>query len=343
MVTINLPGQTIGIIGKGKMTERLQVAAEERGYLTALFSNEKDADLLDFANKANLLVFESETVETDELEALQKYIEIPQLSEAISVTQDRLIEKVFLESLNINVVPYATITSVEDLKDAIGSIGFPCVLKPIRVEKNQPSNVMLYSEEDFGKTEPLLRTGTCILDAWVPYDQELAVSFVSGKNGQLEAFPVVETIYQKHHLQGIIAPAQIEPEMSQALVAIGKSITEAMALCGIITTEFLVTAVGTIYVKRVTTGVQKILDYTLDGTNINQYELFIRAICGLPIPPVKLIQPVVSYLVKPHAKDLMFNQIMVQGEWYLRTIDSGWLITAMNETWETMIASFQAG
>ena len=336
MASINLPGQMIGILGESKLSERLQIAARERGYKVAVFSNQKTENLFDFANKANLLIFESDVDEIDQLQALQKYIEIPQLSASLSVTQDRLIEKVFLESLNINVVPYSIITSFEDLKVEVGSIGYPCVLKPIRVEKEQLSNVMLYSEEDFSKATELLSTGACILDAWIPFDKELTLSIASGKNGQLESFPISETFRQRQILKGAVTPARISEEMAEALQGIGRTLSEAMNLSGIISIEFLVTAIGTIYVKKITTGVHHMLDYTLDATNINQYELFIRAVCGLPLPEVKMIQPVTSYLVEWEEQAQLMSQLSFQPNWYLRATNTGWLVNAMDDDWSAI-------
>lgn len=333
MATINLPGQTIGILGEGKCSERLQIAARECGYKVIMFSDKKTQNVYDLASKANLLIFESGCDEADELQALQHYIEIPQLADTLLVTQDRLIEKVFLESLNINTVPYALITSIADLKAEVGGIGYPCVLKPIRVEKEQLSNVMLYSEEDFSKAEALLQTGSCILDAWVAFDKELTISFVSGKNGQLVPLPISETFYHRQVLQGAATPARIPEEMAAAIQDIGRILSGAMNLSGIITIEFLVTAVGTIYAKKIITGVHPMLDYTLDATNISQYELFIRAVCGLPLPQVKMMQPVTSYLVKQEEQEQLMSQLSLQPNWYLRATDTGWMVNAMGDDW----------
>lgn len=336
MASINLPGQTIGILGTSAVSQRLQAAALERGYRVVLFSNDHTAHLLDFAGQADVLIFEPGVVETEMLQPLQPYIEIPQLSQTLSVTEDRMIEKVFLESLNINIVPYAMITSREDLEEAIGSIGFPCVLKPIRVEKNQLSNIMLYSEEDFGKTATLLKTGSCILEAWIPFDKELAASFVSGKNGQIIALPISETIYHHHVLRGAATPAQVQTEVEQAVGEIGRIVTEAMGLSGIVTIEFLVTAGGTIYVKRISTGIQPLLAYTLDATNISQYELFIRAVCGLPIPEVTIQEQVTSYFLTPEEKTPLIDQLMIRPDWYLHLADKEWFINAVDIEWTTI-------
>lgn len=75
------------------------------------------------------------------------------------------------------------------------------------------------------------------------------------------------------------------------------------------------------------------LDYTLDATNISQYELFIRAVCGLPLPQVKMMQPVTSYLVKQDEQEQLMSQLSFQPDWYLRATDTGWLVNAMGDDW----------
>ena len=115
--------------------------------------------LTDFAAKSDVLTFESEAVDTMLLTQINPYIAIPQDPDSLSITQDRLIEKAFLESLNINVTPYATITAIEDMEEAVKSIGFPCVLKPLRIEMATPVQHLLYSEEDFERAAALLKKG----------------------------------------------------------------------------------------------------------------------------------------------------------------------------------------
>ena len=50
---------------------------------------------------------------------------IPQGTDLLAITQDRLLEKSFLETNNIVIAPYATIVSPTDIQDAIDGIGYP--------------------------------------------------------------------------------------------------------------------------------------------------------------------------------------------------------------------------
>ena len=63
---------------------------------------------------------------------MQRFTRVPQGSDTLEITQDRLLERAFFEQLNINVAPYATIVSLDDVYQAVSSIGYPCILKPIQ-------------------------------------------------------------------------------------------------------------------------------------------------------------------------------------------------------------------
>ncbi|HJB24211.1 MAG TPA: ATP-grasp domain-containing protein [Candidatus Jeotgalibaca pullicola] len=330
-----LPGQTIGIIGGGNTARLLILEAKRLGYLTAVLTNDKNdpaakvADwviegsatdsnrLMDLAQKSAVLIFESALMEMEVLESIQSYIEIPQLSDMLSVTQDRLIEKVFLESLNVNVMPYAIITSLEDLKEAVGSIGFPCVLKPIRVEEDQIPNAILYSDEDFSKAKKMLETGTLLVESWVSFDKELSITSAIDSEGEITTFPIVEKVVSDGILQKAAAPARIVEEVSHALHSMNQVIMEAIQLIGLVTIELFITSLGMIYVKRIAVNPQESNDYTLDACNISQYEAFIRAICNLPIPEIELFKPVAVHYIYPGEVETVLDNIILHPEWKL--------------------------
>lgn len=39
----------------------------------------------------------------------------------------------------------------------------------------------------------LLRYGSCVLEAWIPFEKEISIVVARGKDGQVETFPVAET------------------------------------------------------------------------------------------------------------------------------------------------------
>lgn len=334
MANYNLPGQTLGIIGNTGITNELARAAKKSGYKVRVYPNQ--ASLMELAEKSDLLLFESALVDTDLLKKIKNYIEIPQLADVLTVAQDRYIQKAFLENLNINVLPYTTITSIADIEQSIAGIGFPCILKTIRLEEVGLDNVILYSREDYPKAQKLLETGACILESWITLDKELAVSFVIGKNGQIEAFPVTETFYQSQHLRGVSAPAKIDKEIEQAVLEMGHSIAKAMATTGLLTIEFFLTAIGNLYIKQVIVGPHRLLDYTLNATNISQYDAFVKAVCGLPLPKVIITQAMTNYSFKADQKAELFYQLKVQPNWYLHMNDDHCFINTSDQDWQAL-------
>lgn len=43
-------------------------------------------------------------------------------------------ERAFLDQININIAPYVTVVSLDDVYQSIDSIGYPALLKPIQRE-----------------------------------------------------------------------------------------------------------------------------------------------------------------------------------------------------------------
>ncbi|MCQ5137478.1 hypothetical protein NE628_14820, partial [Coprococcus eutactus] len=50
----------------------------------------------------------------------------------MEIVQDRLMERAFLDQINVNVAPYVTVNSLDDVYQSIDSIGYPAILKPIQ-------------------------------------------------------------------------------------------------------------------------------------------------------------------------------------------------------------------
>ncbi|CZQ99210.1 rudiment single hybrid motif [Trichococcus palustris] len=329
-----LPGKTIGIIGGGHVARMIALEAKKMGYLIGILDADPDcpaaqvADwhilkkytdfdaLTDFASKSDVLTFESEAVDTMTLNEIQHYIAIPQDPDTLAITQDRVIEKAFLESLNINITPYATITNIEDMEEAVKSIGFPCILKTIRVESAAPEQQLIYSEEEFGKAVLLLKKGTCILESWIPFERELAITVAQDTNNVFSAFPVTETLYRNNKLVNTITPARVGSNVQKEMEHIGKVLAHAMNLVGVLTIETFITSAGSIYVNRLVVRPHHSCNYSLDACNISQYEALVRCICGLPIPEIQLYGTSVTFNILQEKLDDALMLLLTKPDWH---------------------------
>lgn len=142
-----LTNSTIGIIGGGQLGRMLALAAKAMGYRiivldptadcpAAQVSDEQiiaDYDdkvaLRELSEKADVVTYEFENIDYDALKMTQNLVSVPQGSELLSITQDRILEKAYLESANINIAPYAVIVEQDEIENEIKSIGYPAVLK----------------------------------------------------------------------------------------------------------------------------------------------------------------------------------------------------------------------
>lgn len=303
-----LPGHTIGIIGGGQLGKMMAQSAKEMGFRVGIFDPVKDcpaaqvADwyllaeytdveaLKKFAERCQVLTYEFENVDVDALTKIENLVTIPQGTDLLAITQDRLMEKSFLEANNIVIAPYSTIVSPTDIQDAIDGIGFPCVLKTTRGGYDGKGQFVLYSSSDLASSMNLLRQGTCVLEAWIPFEKEISVVVSGNGQGDITIFPVVENIHRDNILHETIAPARISGEIAKEAQRIAKIIAECVNLSGTLAVEMFVTNAGSIYVNELAPRPHNTGHYTIEACSISQFEAHIRGICSWPLPKeVKLL------------------------------------------------------
>ncbi|MDN3537079.1 hypothetical protein QPX96_04665 [Limosilactobacillus fermentum] len=143
-------GKTLGIIGLTQKDWPLLVAAKKLGLnvgayvdhsqpqLTKLadftiVGNYRDRDkLTEFGQNSDLVIYASSLIAPVAINYLTNFTQVPQGVAALEIVQDRLMERAFLDEINVNVSPYVTVISLDDVYQSIDSIGYPAVLKPIQ-------------------------------------------------------------------------------------------------------------------------------------------------------------------------------------------------------------------
>ncbi len=303
-----LPGQVIGIIGGGHLAKMMRLSAREMGFRVGVLDPQIDcpaAQVADWqllgayndpealeklAKRAQVITYEFEHADVDALTAIQHLANIPQGTDILAITQDRLMEKSFLEDNNIVIAPYATIVSPTDIQEAIDGIGYPCILKNTRGE----GRYVLHSTSDLAPSMNLLREGTCVLEAWIPYEKELSVLISGNGRGEFATFPVVETIKKERKLHETIAPAQIDEEVSGELQRIAKVIAKAVGLVGTLSIEMFYTETGGIYVNKILPRPEDAGNFSIDACSFSQYDTHIRGLCNWQMPTIQLLSEAVT-------------------------------------------------
>ena len=145
--------------------------------------------LQSFAQRCDVVTYESEHVNSEVIKYIAQYTSVPQGTDALEYMQDRLLERAFFEQLNVNIAPYATIVNLDDVYQAVTSIGYPCVLKPIQKGLGKAHQQIIRKQSDIAKCADIIDMGTYILESWIPYTKELSVVLTKDAKGTINFLP----------------------------------------------------------------------------------------------------------------------------------------------------------
>ncbi len=140
-------GSTIGIIGGGQLGQMMALDAKQTGMkviildptpncpagqvadeqIVAPYADTKAIEKL--ADKADVLTYEFENVDLNALEDVQDRVYLPQGTNLLYTTKNRLREKNFLRQAGVKTAPFMAVHTSAELKDAVKKIGYPAVLK----------------------------------------------------------------------------------------------------------------------------------------------------------------------------------------------------------------------
>ena len=303
-------GATIGIIGGGQLGRMLVMSGKKMGFqmivldptlnspagqvadrqIVAAF--DQISALTELAELCDVITYEFENIEVASLEKAIPLEKLPQGTELLKITQNRLLEKTFLQSIGCKIAPFAEVKSQKELPQAIEKIGFPCVLKTIQGGYDGKGQVVLKCEEDFSQATELLANATCELEKWVPFTKELSIIVAGNKHGY-QSFPVSENIHRKNILHESIVPARISENVQQKAAELAQHIAEELNLSGVLAIELFLTDSEELYVNELAPRPHNSGHYSIEACSFSQFDAHIRGISNWGIGLPQLLQPVV--------------------------------------------------
>lgn len=298
------PGGTIGVLGGGQLARMLAMAGARLGLKTHVYSPVPDdpafdvcaaktradfhdeAALAAFAESVDVVTYEFENVPARTAEVLEALRPVRPNPRVLELTQDRLIEKQYLQSLGIGTADFAEVEDAGALARAVARLGRMSILKTRRLGYDGKGQAQIRDGADLAVTFRALGGVPCILESFVPFTKEVSVVAARGLDGDFRAFDVCENAHENHILESTTAPAAIAPETADAAVDIARRIAHSIDYAGVIAVEmFVVEAAGreTLLVNEVAPRVHNSGHWTLDGALTSQFEQHMRAVAGWPL------------------------------------------------------------
>ncbi|MDD2876537.1 MAG: 5-(carboxyamino)imidazole ribonucleotide synthase [Acidiphilium sp.] len=312
------PNATIGIVGGGQLGRMSAMAAARLGYRCHIFTPEPDAPasqvasattladyddnaaLIRFADAVDVITFEFENISAEGLDLLAERKPVRPGPDILRISQDRIAEKTFLNAAGVRTTPWAAVETLAQLRGAIESIGLPAVLKTTRFGYDGKGQALIQSPGEAEIAFALLNPKPLILEGFVDFACECSVIAARGTDGSITAFDTVENRHRDHILDLTLAPAPFDPDLRREAQDMAMRVAEHLELVGLMAVEFFIDAKGRILANEIAPRPHNSGHWTIDACPASQFELHIRAVAGLTLPPaIRHSDAVMKNLVGP--------------------------------------------
>ncbi|MQX36924.1 5-(carboxyamino)imidazole ribonucleotide synthase [Roseospira navarrensis] len=300
-MTVIPPGGTVGIIGGGQLGRMAAMAAARLGYDCVVLTPEADSPasrvaretivapyddpeaLATFAAAVDVVTFEFENVPAPAVAWLAARRPVRPSWTVLERAQDRIREKTFLNDAGIDTAPWRSVHGPDDLRAALAALGGPAILKTARMGYDGKGQMRLDADADPAAAWAALDTDAAVLEGVVDFAMEAAVIVARGPGGTTATFEPVQTVHIHHILDTTIAPAPLPDETRAAARALAVRAADALDLVGLLAVELFVTRDGRLLANEMAPRPHNSGHWSLDGAVTDQFEQFIRAVCGLPL------------------------------------------------------------
>jgi len=267
------------------------------------------------AHKSDVITYEFENIHAENLDWLAKHTYVPQGTELLKMTQDRILEKRAIQSAGVEVAPFAVIEDIEHVHLSINDIGLPAVLKTARGGYDGKGQVVIRHPDDLLKAEALIEQGRCVLEKWVEFEREISVIITRNPHGEVAVFPVAENLHRNNILHQTIVPARISKEVEERAVQEAQKLANAFHLVGTLAVEMFVTTDEKIYINELAPRPHNSGHYTIEACETSQFEQHIRAIANWPLGRTDLFKPVVMVNILGEHQASLLNKIPELSDW----------------------------
>lgn len=242
------------------------------------------------AQHCAVITTEFENVPAEALDYLSRKLPVHPSAEALSVTQNRISEKRFIQSLGLNTSPFIAIESVNDLKQ-VNQLVYPAILKTATLGYDGKGQVNCANAESVADAYKTLNM-PCVLEQRIDLQVEISVVLARSETGACVCF----TVAQNEHVNGILdvsfAPASISDELQKKAQQAAQTIARGLNYCGVLAVEFFISKSGELLVNEVAPRPHNSGHFTLDACYCSQFEQQVRMVCGLASGNVELHTPV---------------------------------------------------
>lgn len=311
------PGSVIGILGGGQLGRMLAVAGAGLGFDMHIFDPEPDCPAARvaarawaapwddagaveaFADRCDAITYEFENVPVGTVAVAEATSRLRPGARSLELTQDRIVEKRFINEAGVATVPFAPVDTLADLPAAIAVTGLPAVLKTRRFGYDGKGQAWIRTAGDAAAAWEAIGGQPAILEGAAGFVRELSVVAARSADGVVKAWPLAENVHQDGILKQTTAPAPgVDAGLQARAVEIATALGNGLGHVGVFAVELFDLGGGTLLVNEIAPRVHNTGHWTMDACGCDQFEQHIRAVAGWPLGDPT-----------PHSRAVMTNLI----------------------------------
>jgi 5-(carboxyamino)imidazole ribonucleotide synthase len=293
----------VGILGGGQLARMLAIAAAPLGANSLVVDSAADAcagqvaplvradwndyaALEDFARKVDVVTFDFENVPAETAQWLAERVAVFPNPRALAVAQDRLAEKTLFRECGLHTPEFMAVDDRAGLDRALATVGAPAILKTRRLGYDGKGQFRLKSLADADAAWAALGAQAAkhglILEAFVPFQRELSVLAVRGRDGDFRTWPLTRNWHVDGVLSMSLAPAPDIAALQPRATALARTLAERLDYVGVFALELFVKD-GELLGNEMAPRVHNSGHWTIEGAHTSQFENHVRAVLGLPL------------------------------------------------------------
>ncbi|ABA22632.1 formate-dependent phosphoribosylglycinamide formyltransferase [Trichormus variabilis ATCC 29413] len=319
---IKLP-QKLMLLGSGELGKEFVIAAQRLGnYVIAVdrYANAPAMQVADFCEVISMLsaddleavvtkyqpdfiIPEIEAIRTEKLQEFEdRGITVIPTAAATNYTMNRdRIRELAHEELGIRTAKYGYAITLEELIAVSDEIGFPNVVKPVMSSSGKGQSVVATKEEvekawNYAIANSRGDSQKVIVEEFINFEIEITLLTIKQWDSPTIFCSPIGHRQERGDYQESWQPAGISEDKILEAQAIAKKVTDALGGAGIFGVEFFITKDEVIF-SELSPRPHDTGMVTLISQNLNEFELHLRAILGLPIPKIEQLGPSASAVI----------------------------------------------
>jgi 5-(carboxyamino)imidazole ribonucleotide synthase len=293
---------TLGIIGGGQLAKMCAQAASQLGIEVRILERaerfparhlaaatlrgdwDDGEEVAALARQCDVVTLENEFVDARALRHAEQHGAIVRPGSATMATvQDKFLQKTAFAQAGLPLPRFAAVESPAEVVLFARAHGWPVVLKKRRNGYDGKGNATVRGENELDAAWARLGGSGLYVEAFCPFERELAIVAVRAHDGERVAYPLVETINADHICRVVVAPADASPDVARRATQIALAAIDSVGGVGAFGMELFLKKDGEVLVNEIAPRVHNTGHYTIEGCECSQFENHVRAAMGLPL------------------------------------------------------------